>query len=77
MKKENKKPRGSTLALAVILVMAVSASIEENPAEPYQSPHPECSDGIDNDMDGLTDYDDPQCTDESNFGGEAPDPTVP
>lgn len=74
MKKENKKPTGSTFALAVILLMAVSASIEQNPEQPYQSPHPDCSDGIDNDGDGLIDYDDPQCTDETNFGGEAPDP---
>ena len=78
MKQSSKKPTGSALVLAVLLVMAVSASLEENPAPPFESAHPDCSDGVDNDFDGLIDLDDPDCTNENNpFGGESPPNTSP
>ena len=55
--------------------MAVSASLEENAVpEPFQSDHPDCKNGLDDDGDGLVDYDDPQCTDENNAFGESVQP---
>ena len=73
MKKENKKPTGSTFALAVILLVAVSASISENDVTAINT-HPSCSDGIDNNgFDGI-DAEDPLCQQsiEQNPNGESP-----
>lgn len=75
MKQSSKKPTGSVLVLAVILVMAVSAGLEENAVEePFYSSHPDCSNGLDDDNDGLVDYDDPECTNENNAFGESVQP---
>ncbi|MCH8995294.1 MAG: hypothetical protein IH959_10075, partial [Chloroflexi bacterium] len=38
-------------------------SVPESTGSVFLSGHPLCSDGFDNDLDGLTDADDPGCTD--------------
>ena len=61
----------SVLAVAIVAACFLLASLGRSPAygEPTNEKGPRCSDGIDNDGDGLIDCADPDC----NCGGDGGD----
>jgi len=71
MENLSKKGFGVLLTLSLIFSYASSISAEEQDENAVsENPAPQCSDGLDNDQDGLLDADDPGCHEWEDIGGE-------
>jgi hypothetical protein len=61
---------GNPVAPTAAAVIAEDVTVEVDPKPVELTPRPKCSDGVDNDVDGRVDLDDPQCAGDANGTAE-------